>query len=134
MKKIRYPLPWPCPKMRTIEGLVIHLSSLNVYQFGSTSYFLMRFSAVVSSLPSLYMQIIHKFIEMCFGLKKIRYPLPRPCPKMRAIDGLVIHLPSSNVYQFGSTSYFLMRFSAVVSLLPSLYMQSIHKFIEMCFG
>ena len=75
MKKIRYPLRWPCPKMRTIEGLVIHLSSLNVYQFGSTSYFLMRFSAVVSLLPSLYMQSIHKFIEMCFGWKKyaIRY-------------------------------------------------------------
>ena len=70
MKKIRYPLPWPCPKMRTIEGLGIRLSSLNVYQFGSTSYFLMRFSAVVSLLPSSYMQSIHKFIEMCFGWKK----------------------------------------------------------------
>ena len=64
-------------------------------------------------------------------MKISRYPLPRPCPKMLTTEGLVIHLPSSNVYQFGSTSYFLMRFSAVVSLLPSLYIQSIHKFIEM---
>ena len=57
-----------------------------------------------------------------FWMKKIRYPLPRPFPKIRTIDGLAFHLSSSNVYNFGYIWYFLMQSSAVVSSFLSLYM------------